>query len=122
MNKKFGLDQLGMCASALCIIHCMALPFLLILGMDTMLWWTENEAVELTLIGLALGIGLISFVGGYLRHKQHFVPVLFLAGILLIINGESVAVEWQGILLSSLGAAITIYAHFNNYKLRRYVA
>ena len=122
MNKKFGIDQLGMCASALCIVHCMALPFLLILGMDTMFWWTENEAVELTLIGLSLVIGLISFIGGYIKHRQHFVPVLFLAGLLLIINGESVGKEWLGLLLSVFGAGIIMYAHFNNHQLRRYVA
>ena len=122
MNKKFGIDQLGMCASTLCIIHCTAVPFLLIFGMDTMLWWTENELVELSLIGLAVAIGLVSFVGGYRRHKQLFVPVLFIAGLLLIINGESVAQEWLGTLLSVLGAIIIIYAHFNNAQLRRYVA
>lgn len=122
MNKHFGIDQLGMCTSVLCMIHCMAMPLLLILGMDTLLWWTENEAFELTLIGLSLLIGSISFVGGYKRHKQHFVPVLFIAGVLLMINGESVGQEWLHISLSVGGAAIIIYAHFNNYQLRRYVA
>ena len=122
MNKKFGIDQLGMCTSALCIIHCMAVPFLLILGMDTLFWWTESEAVELFLIGLSLMIGIMASVRGYLRHRQHFIPVLFLAGILLLINGESVSKEWLGLLLSTLGAGIIIYAHFNNHQLRKYVA
>ncbi len=68
MKKKFGIDQLGICTSALCIIHCIAMPFLLILGLDTLLWWTEVDFIEITLIGLSLFIGSVSFINGYRRH------------------------------------------------------
>ena len=122
MKRKISIDQLGMCASALCIVHCMAIPILLILGVDAMLLWMDAEAMELLLIGLSLVIGLISFVGGYLKHKHHFIPLLFLAGFLLMINGESISSDWLGVAISVFGAGIIIYAHFHNYRLRRYAA
>ncbi|MFY0598733.1 MAG: MerC domain-containing protein [Cyclobacteriaceae bacterium] len=119
-NRKIKMDQLGMCASALCIIHCIALPVLLILGVESMLWWIEQESLELFLISLSLMIGLISFAGGYLQHRQHFVPVLFVSGFLLLVNGESVDHAWVSVSLSIGGALVIAYAHTQNLKWKRH--
>ncbi len=124
MTRKNNLkvDKLGMCASAACMLHCLAVPIIFVFGLDATLWWIDQEWIEWSMIGLTLIIGLVSFLGGYRLHKQHFVPVLFLAGLLLMINGEHVGHEWIGITLSCIGASIVIYAHVHNYQLRRHVA
>ncbi|MEO1654856.1 MAG: hypothetical protein AAFU64_15015, partial [Bacteroidota bacterium] len=56
---------------------------------------------------------------GFLQHKQHFIPVLFVAGFLLIVNGESVGSLWLAAVLSVSGAAIIAYAHVQNLKWKR---
>ena len=89
--------------------------------MESALQWVEQEWIEQLIIGASVVIGLVAFGGGYLRHRQHFVPVLFVAGILLIVNGESVSQEWLGLALSVFGASIIIYAHYNNHLLKRHV-
>ena len=122
MKRKTQIDRLGMCASALCIMHCIAVPILLIFGVDSLLWWLEQEALELFLIGLSLTIGLVSFAAGYLRHKQHFVPVLFVAGFLLLVNGESVGHGWVAVGLSVSGALVIAFAHVENLKWKRYAS
>ncbi len=118
---KIGIssDKLGMCASMICLIHCVLIPFFLILGFDTLLHVFDQEWIEVGLIGSSLFIGLYSFLRGYFHHRKHFVPVLFLAGFLLLVNGEAVPQIWLALALSVTGALIIIYAHFQNLKLKQ---
>lgn len=115
------LDKIGICTSAVCMVHCLSIPLFLIFGFDTLLIAFDQEWIEWIIIASALVIGLLSFIGGFLRHRQHFVPVLFVAGFLLIINGESVAHSWLSVSLSIAGALVIAYAHLQNLKWKRYV-
>ncbi len=114
------MDKLGMCTSFICIIHCLSIPIFLLFGFDVLIRAVDQEWIEGLIIGLSLLIGLISFVGGYISHKQHFIPVLFIAGFLLLVNGESVASEWVSLGLSISGALVIAYTHFQNLKWKRY--
>lgn len=71
-------------------------------------------------IGFTLIIGVASFLGGFLAHRQHFILVLFIAGFLLLLNGESITQVWASLGLSLTGALIIIYAHVQNLKWKRY--
>jgi len=124
MSKKnaVALDKIGICTSVFCMVHCLAVPVLFILGMDTLLLAVDQEWVEMTIIGVSLLIGLIAFMGGYLRHRQHFILVLFVAGFLLLVNGEAVAGSWQSLGLSIAGAATIAYAHFQNLRWKHQAA
>ncbi len=121
-KKKFtaSLDKLGMCTSVICMVHCLSIPLFLIFGFDSTLRLVDQEWVEWVIIACALVIGIFSFVGGFLSHRQHFVPVLFVAGFLLIVNGESVDHMWLSGGLSISGALVIAYAHIQNLKWRNY--
>ena len=121
-KSSASFDVIGICASAICIVHCLAIPVLMVFGVNSILWAIDQEWVELAIIVTSLTIGSISFILGYRRHKQHFVPVLFVAGFLLIVNGESVGQEWLGITLSVVGASIIAYAHLQNLNWKRTLA
>lgn len=120
--KTNSLDKAGMCVSVVCMVHCMSIPFLLVIGFDSVLSLVDQEWIEWTIIIVALFIGLGAFLSGYLAHRKHFVPTLFVAGFLLIINGESVVNQWVSLALSLSGAALVLYAHVQNLKYKRYVA
>ncbi len=113
------LDKIGICTSIICMLHCAVVPVVLILGADSLLWFTELEWVEHLVIGCSLLIGLLSFIGGYRKHGQHFVPVLFIAGFLLLVSSDSIVSDWLAVLLSVAGALIIIYAHLENMKWKR---
>lgn len=49
-------DAIGMALSGLCLVHCLALPFLISLG--PALVWMEDERIHLALAGLALLVSL----------------------------------------------------------------
>lgn len=121
MTKKntLNIDKIGMCTSVVCILHCLAMPMFLILGLDSLLLILDREWVELGIILLALIIGISAFGSGFVRHRQHFVPVLFIAGFLLLINGESVENAWLKVGLSVAGAMVIAYAHYHNFQLKR---
>ena len=98
----------------------MITPLLLVFGFDSLLKVVDQEWIELSIILFALLIGSISFIDGFLKHRQHFISVLFIAGFLLLINGESVADAWRSVGLSVGGAAVIAYAHFQNLKWKRH--
>ncbi|MEM9896185.1 MAG: MerC domain-containing protein, partial [Bacteroidota bacterium] len=111
----------GIFTSIVCIIHCLSIPLFLVFGFDALLRMVDQEWIEMAIIIVALIIGLSSFLMGFLKHRQHFVPVLFISGFLLIVNGESVDGEALSLVLSITGAMVIIYAHVQNLRLRRYL-
>ena len=125
MNEKQGilsLDRLGMCACFICMVHCLAVPLLLIIGLESALAWVEQEWIEHTLLFSSLVIGLMAFWGGFRKHKQHYIPILFVAGFLLLLNGEGVVNTTLGIILSVSGASLIAYAHIQNLKWKAHAS
>lgn len=118
INKS--LDVVGMCTSIICMIHCIAIPVLFILGIDSLLALIDQEWIELTIIGISLVIGLSSFIWGYIQHKRLIIPILFLVGFVFILKGESIPPEWFGFSISIVGAFIIAYAHLQNLKWKKY--
>lgn len=116
--QKIPLDKIGICTSVLCIVHCLAVPVLLVFGFDSALRFIEEEWIEWVIMGAALCIGLSSFITGYKEHKQHFILFLFLAGFFLIVVGDSVHHAWTSAAISVAGASIVVYAHFQNLYQR----
>lgn len=114
------LDKSGICVSILCMLHCLAVPLLLILGTDSLLLMIDQEWLELLIIITSFIIGSISFMQGFFQHRQHFIPILFCAGFLLIVNGESVKSTWVTVGLSIAGASIIAYAHYQNLRWKKY--
>lgn len=120
LKKTVILDKIGMCTSVLCIIHCLSIPLFLVFGFDSMLRLIEKEWIEWVIIAIALLIGVVSFLGGYLVHRKDYIPILFIAGFLLIISGESISNEWLSLTLSVSGASLIIYSHFKNLMFKQY--
>ena len=120
VKKTLVLDRIGVCTSVICMIHCLSIPLFILFGFESILMFVDQEWVEWSIIVFGLLIGIISFLGGFLHHRQHFVPVLFIAGFLLLINGESVAQAWVSVGLSVSGALVIAYAHIQNLKWKRH--
>ena len=114
-------DKIGICTSVICMIHCLAIPIFLIFGFESLLSLFDQEWLELSIICFALAIGLISFLGGFLKHRHHHVVVLFIAGFLLLINGESIEQTSGSVSLTLAGAFVIAYAHYQNLRLKTHV-
>ncbi|HHP7242825.1 MAG TPA: MerC domain-containing protein [Cyclobacteriaceae bacterium] len=118
-SRLIFLDKLGMCTSVVCMAHCMAIPFLFIFGLDSTLSVIDNEFLELMIIFTSLAIGLVSFIRGFIQHRQHFILVLFIAGFFLIVSGERIHETWSSASISVIGAMVITYAHFQNITYKK---
>ena len=112
-------DTAAICLSFLCAVHCLILPFLLVL------WPTitsfMDERFHRWMVLAVVPISFFSLVLGLKRHKRYFALVTASAGLLLLIFsgyfGEEVLSEfWEETL--TLVAAFTIATgHFYNFRL-----
>ena len=114
-------DLAGVGASGLCVLHCLATPLLVV-------FLPILEAVEKqTHAGFALailGIGLLAFWPGYLRHRRGRILAAAIVGFSLISLGvtapEGLLSESAEAVPTVLGGAILATAHLRNaYFCRR---
>ena len=110
------LDRAAVFLSSLCLLHCMAIPFALLLGPITSRWLTSNETpTHWILLALALPISVIALWRGFRRHHSRFTLVLGLLGLLLMFIGVShlLGESWE-IALTVVGVIALLIAHVRN--------
>jgi hypothetical protein len=78
VKKQFS-DKLSICLSVCCILHCIALPFLVLLIPSVASFWINDESVHVVLVMLAVPISL--FAMGISLRKHHNYKCIALAGI-----------------------------------------
>lgn len=125
MNKLAGIaNATGIAASTLCLLHCLAMP-LLLLALPA-LGWAAGEHIHGMLIGVALPAALLSLVPGYLAHRRASVPLLGGAGLAGLAAAVFVAGPRYGdaaeTALSVAGAILLCVAHLRNGACCRQVA
>ena len=77
-------DVLGAALSLLCVVHCIAMPLVIAwLPLAGLEWLAEGGFHRWAACG-AVGIGVLSFLPGYLRHRRMIPPLLGGAGLLLL--------------------------------------
>lgn len=111
---SWNLDFLGFSASFLCAIHCLALPFLLSLGLFGGLSWLHHPSVEWGLIGTAVVIAGPALYRGYRQHGR--ARPVWLAGIGFLLLGLSRSSIGDEHLLTAAGGLLIATAHWFNWK------
>ncbi|PZP51162.1 MAG: MerC domain-containing protein [Pseudopedobacter saltans] len=115
MKGKINWDKVGVTASLACAVHCLALPLILtslpILGIDLV----NNEAVEITMIGLAFIIGIVALWKGRKEYNSTKPILLFSIGIACLIIKE-IFHEWHNIILIP-AVVFILWAHYTNYRM-----
>ncbi|MEM1055400.1 MAG: MerC domain-containing protein [Bacteroidota bacterium] len=114
---KSGLDAAGIALSALCILHCLAIPLIA----TGALAWAASESIHIGLtVALALIVLLVA-IPSYQRHRRLAVPVLLVGGVALLVAGLTIGEamgETAEILLTVLGSVVLITGHVLNIRLR----
>ena len=80
-NKQFS-DKLSICLSVCCILHCIALPLVILMIPSFASFWINDENVHVVLVLLAIPISL--FAMGKSLAKHHNYQCIYLAGIGLL--------------------------------------
>jgi uncharacterized membrane protein YoaT (DUF817 family) len=124
MSKKKSIwDITGIALSGVCLIHCIAIPTLLILfPLSRAYCLPAEDMTHSLLLAFILGVSGIAFVSGYRVHGK-MVPVLWMAvGVATIVYATFFAHKhlghyWEPV-LAILGSLALIRAHILNHRCK----
>lgn len=112
-------DYAGMAASALCLVHCLAMPLLLAAFPLLGLGGDHHALHDALLLGVSVPV-LLALVPGYLKHRDPVALSLGVAGLLsflvaVFLLGPRVGemAETAGAVLSSV---LLLGAHVRNHR------
>lgn len=115
------LDTLGIIASTICMVHCLALPVVLVAMPTVTARLMESDYTHFVLAGAVTAFCLLAIVPGYLRHNHKTVLGLMIAGLSLVLTAtfflHPLGLEGLEMPLISLGNILVVIAHVCNRRL-----
>ena len=85
INMRNITDKFSICLSMCCIMHCLALPVLIVLLPSISSLWINDEIVHVYLVLLAIPISLFAMVKSLKVHNNYKCISLAVIGLLLLI-------------------------------------
>lgn len=123
MKNILVADKVAISLSALCTIHCLLLPTLLIAMPTLGATLFGDEMFHLVLLFVLIPISVFALMLGCKKHKNWNIFALGMIGLgLLIIAqllGHDVLGEAAEQALTVLGSCFLIFAHIKNFRLCR---
>lgn len=115
MSKKLNSDYLGLISSTLCLIHCLALPFLVVFFGEALHSIEHLEFLD----WIFAAISLYAAYDSIKKTSSKYLKLSFVLGWIFFIIG--IIFHENSILSYSLhiGSLILIVSHIMNYKLYR---
>ena len=84
VRKQFS-DKLSICLSLCCILHCIALPFVILLIPSFASLWINNEKVHVILVLFAVPISLFAMAKSLRVHHNYKCISLAVIGLSLLV-------------------------------------
>jgi hypothetical protein len=116
MMRQQVFDGSAIGASALCLIHCLLPPLLLIFAPAAALAVSLPEAFHLWALVLALLCSSIALTLGYQLHRRLPPALLATAGLLLLVTAVLPAAERVETLLTVAGSLLLAVGHILNLR------
>ena len=109
--------------SAICVVHCLALPLLLTAAPLLSLHWFEEQQVHWLLLLLALPLSMVGLWQGFRRHASWLVPSVGAVGLGLMTYDLLPAHEEHVHGITLAGVILVAMAHALNIRgIRRHLA
>ena len=110
------LDGFAVALSALCLLHCLALP-LVVAGLPFLSQFAETHLHAQVLV-VVLPLSIVALGLGYRKHRDARIVAAGAAGMLLLVVGATVAHQQLGVLadraFTVTGSLTLATAHFIN--------
>lgn len=121
LSQQRLLDGLAVSASTLCLIHCLALPAVLLAIPTLTAFLAVPEAFHLWVFLFALPTSLFAMRSGYRRHHRKRPFRQAAAGLVLIGIGATGLMEgWAETAITVAGSMLLAWAHARNWRLVRH--
>ena len=112
-------DFLGITCSGLCLMHCLALPVLVAIGVPAAtLSILQDDWVHLSVGICVLMLAFATFPFGFQSHKRVYPMLLAMLG-LTFLGAALVVPESAEVLLTAVASFSLIAAHVFNHQLLR---
>lgn len=114
------LDKLAIGFSSICILHCLALPLIVIIVPATTHELVEHSWFHLLMLFAVIPTSLLAIILGYKRHRSLQVIIIGLSGMLILIfaafNVDHSISETAERIVTAIGSITIAFAHFKNFK------
>lgn len=115
------LDGAAVVLSALCLVHCLALP-LVVAGLPFLAQFSEGH-LHAQVLTAVVPLSIVALGIGYRRHQDIRIPLGGLLGIVLLGTGAFIAHDYLGVAadraFTICGSLVLATAHFyNSYSSR----
>lgn len=117
------LDGLALTLSAICLVHCLALPVALSLAPTLAAGLIDHADFHKLMLIVALPASLLAFGIGCRRHRRLDVLVLGGLGLTMLVFAAYAAHAWHGALeryVTVAGGLILAFAHIQNFRACRH--
>ena len=122
-NTRGTLDSIAVFCSALCIIHCVALPIFLTILPAINLYFLDHQTFHLILLVVVLPVSILALSLGCRRHRDAMTIIAGVAGLLMItavaIFGHTLINQADEKFVTSFGSLVLACAHIRNYQICR---
>jgi hypothetical protein len=119
-GKQIKLDGIAVAMSALCLVHCLLLPLLLILVPALTAFLAIPESFHRIALLFAIPTSILALAAGFRRHRSSLPIVIVAPGLALLAFGAlGVEVPWQETLLTVAGALLLSLGHALNWRSLR---
>jgi hypothetical protein len=120
-NMQAIADKTAISLSLLCAIHCLAMPFLLVLVPAMTAINLADESFHLWMLIAVIPTSLMALTLGCKKHKRYRLFILATSGLSLMILaawlGHDLLGESGEIALTAIGASIIAVGHYLNHRL-----
>ena len=120
MKSQLTSDKFAMSFSAICLIHCLFAPSLIILSYSSLALTIESEIIHKIFLLLTVPVSIFAVSLGYKNHSNNSIIYTGIAGLTILISaliiGEDIG-ENAELVLTMIGSLMVIYCHYRNYKI-----
>lgn len=105
-----------MAASAICALHCMAMPLIVSLGVANSGHLFHDHTFDIAVIAIGIVIASISLLSDYKKHRSSLPIVFVIVGFSVLTYGLTHGHGGIHLLISLLGSFLVATAHFVNWR------
>lgn len=120
MKSQLRSDKFAMSFSAICMVHCLFAPSLIILSYSSLALAIESELIHKAILLLTIPVSIFAISLGYKNHSNNSIIYTGIAGLTILISailiGESID-ENAELILTIIGSLMVIACHYRNYRI-----
>ena len=119
MKSQLTSDKFAISFSAICMIHCLFAPSLIVLSYSSLALTLESELIHKAILLLTIPVSIFAISLGYKNHSNNSIIYTGIAGLTILISalliGESISANAE-LILTILGSLMVITCHYRNYN------